>query len=145
MDFQGEHLWQPIGLVPSHAYKARYANTPPESRASDLDCVFFKDRLCIIWPERPGECRTYFCEGRTAADIEQSETLFAEETRLAQLALIEQGWSLAHVHAQIDVLNNGAGGTSFKPEDLKDIYRRAWEYVKRQIVECERGSEATTI
>lgn len=130
--FTGPHLWQPLGLIPSHEFRARHAATSLAVRGEDLVCQFFdKDtRGCTIWEFRPGECSTYFCEGMGRDLQKLSARSFGLETALAQRALFEVGLAIDLVGSQIDLLNEPAEFKTYSDEELRKIYRDCWAWAR---------------
>lgn len=128
----GVHHWQPLGLVPSHEFRARHAATQPEAREPDLVCQFFdkRERRCGIWEFRPGECSNYFCEGMGAELTAASEAAFTIETVVAQRALFELGFAQAEVGEQIDLLNAPGSFRAYSEVELRSIYSESWRWAR---------------
>lgn len=128
----GPHLWQPLGLIPSHEFRAKHARTPAFERGADLACQFFDlgARACTIWRFRPGECSTYFCEGMDEELQKLSGDSFGLETALAQRALFEAGVEIDLVGAQIDLLNEPGPVQKYDEVELRRIYSECWRWAR---------------
>lgn len=127
-----DHYFIPLGLVAGAAYRSRHSGTPPETRGHEFACHFFSKqaRNCEIWEFRPGECSTYFCEGRRPEFDKLSESSFNFESNLAQEFLFAENFSQQEVHFQVDLLN-GEGVPPIKYPALEELYRRAWRWARQ--------------
>lgn len=84
----------PLGLCPTAEYRTRFFTKEDSERGEDLICAFYdKERgICGNWKNRPSECSTYFCQDSSFYRA-RSRDLFDWEMAVAQMALIEHGFS----------------------------------------------------
>lgn len=120
-------LYLPIGVVATNAFRTRHAEVVPEQRQADLACGFYdlESRKCKIWFARPGECSTYFCDSLPRTDLSQNS--FEIEVAVAQMALVQQGFSRAEINFQVDAINGERDQTS-SPAGLEHVYLTSWKW-----------------
>ena len=71
------------------------------------------------------------CNGESAARTRLSEDAFRVETAVAQMALVELGFSPREIAAEIDFLNEPRDGWVTPRARLLEIYRASWEWASR--------------
>lgn len=115
----------PLGLVPGQEHSL---------------CSFFDDRSkqCQVWSMRPSECASYYCVERLGDGAfykAQSQWLFELEMSMAQMAMVDLGFSDVEVAQQLENWNRwvheGVYCHAQWPEwsiDPKDFYRRCSEW-----------------
>lgn len=108
----------PIGAIPTLDYRRKYSGGVKEA------CGFFADGRCSLWRYRPGECSTYFCEAERPVERDSS---FAVELAVAQMALVEQGFSADEISAQIDLVN-GVREREYSVPEMRIMYKKAWNW-----------------
>jgi Fe-S-cluster containining protein len=125
---------QPIGVLPTQAFRELCAATPDEERGANHLCTFYDPdlRRCGIWQFRPGECSLYYCtnDRNKATREEWSLRAFQLESSVAQMALVHIGFSASEVAAQVQELNSPTL-MSHHTRAL-EIYRACWDWVKTQ-------------
>lgn len=130
----------PIGAVATPEYRARHvASAEP---GVELLCGFFDrtSRSCTMWNFRPGECSTYFCDDARLSEEREDvrQKSFDLEVSIAQMALVELGFSPVEIGAQVDHVNGmGVSMITSSPELLM-MYKKAWNWSKiltREMVE----------
>jgi hypothetical protein len=130
--------FQPIGLIPTRAFREELTALPEEKRRSAQACAFYdlEKRACSIWNYRPAECSFYFCTEDPARE-RWSEQAFALETNMAQMALAHLGFSAREIAAQVDYLNDPPPDLpEFTRSEAEDVYLRAWRWVITQTEAC---------
>lgn len=111
-----------LGLCASAGFRARHG--------SEL-CAFNVGGACSIWSRRPGECSVYLCTPAPEARTRLSEDAFRIETAVAQMALVELGFTPSEIAAEIDFLNEPGEPLPRTRTRLLEIYRAAWEWASR--------------
>lgn len=117
----------PIGAVATSAYRRLHAETDSENL--NLLCGFFnrESRECGIWKFRPGECSVYYCGPISEEREELSRQAFAIESAVAQMALLEMGFSDREIAEQVGAVNGQwLPSKNFSVPELSLMYKRAW-------------------
>jgi hypothetical protein len=129
-------VYQPLGLMPTRAYREKHGRTPEAERGEDLLCALYDrdSRRCSIWDKRPGECSTYLCTTPVPPARQQlSQDAFAVEAAVSQMALAHLGFSRDEIFRQVDILNGAADDLLEPPRDrerMMEIYRAAWAWAR---------------
>ncbi|HMN69628.1 MAG TPA: hypothetical protein PKC28_13890 [Bdellovibrionales bacterium] len=113
-------FWNALGFVPSAVYRAVHGAGAP---SVEMACGFYDRGRCSLWAFRPGECSAYFCDGVDRDEL--TSRLFAVEVAVAQMALVELGFTPAHIADEVDALNAGAARPAASPEAF---YKNAWSW-----------------
>lgn len=124
-------MLQPLGLVPTRAYRDRFEQTPESERGIEFLCTFYRQDTgrCGNWQHRPGECSTYFCRPDGFDVGKYSSETFNIETAIAQMALSRLGFEGKRIAQQIDHLNDPEPHPArFEFSYLMEIYRRSWDW-----------------
>lgn len=111
-----------LGLCASAGFRARHGTE---------FCSFNLGGACSIWSRRPGECSVYLCTPAPAARTRRSEDAFRVETAVAQMALVELGFTPREIAAEIDFLNEPGEPLARSRARLLEVYRAAWEWASR--------------
>lgn len=125
---------QPLGLIPSAAFRESCDSVPDQERGLHHACAFYDvdQRACSVWKFRPGECSLYFCDSNPVREA-WSEKSFALENGLAQMALVHLGFSSKEISDQVDELNSPRPSTaSLSLKDAEEIYRASWAFARTQ-------------
>jgi len=119
----------PLGMIANEDFRARWLTTVEEFKGENHHCFFYDhhQRKCTVWAFRPGECSTYFCQP-VARAAEMSHKTFAVESAVAQMAMIELGYSPDDVSREVETLNSGVGSKDWSYEKVLTVYRRSWEW-----------------
>lgn len=125
--------FQPLGALATAKYRTSHLAAKDRDLNLDLLCSFYKNGRCSIWEYRPGECSTYFCDsGMTSAPRQElARQSFSVEVAVAQMALVELGFTRVEISAQVDACNGkGDFAQNFSDADLISMYKQAWNWSK---------------
>lgn len=125
--------FQPLGAMATVNYRAQHLDTKDRESEVSLLCSFYKNGGCSIWNFRPGECSTYFCDSGMKTEPRQglARKAFDVEVAVAQMALVELGFSPRQISSQVDACN-GAGdlAQNYSDDRLISMYKQAWNWSK---------------
>jgi hypothetical protein len=129
-------VMSPVGLCPSYAYRAKFFTKEDVERGEDLICSFYdrEHNICSNWKNRPSECATYFCED-SAFFKARSQDLFDWEMAVAQMALLEHGFTSREIDEMLVSMDDGDDKKSmarwglYEGEELK-FYSSCWTWAK---------------
>lgn len=126
--------FHPVGAVACPDYRARHEKVTAAGGdpGVDLLCGFFdrERRTCSIWNFRPGECSTYFCDDLRVSEDRQAirDKSFALEMAVAQMALVELGFSAREIAEQVDLVNGASSAQIYPGPELLMMYKKAWKW-----------------
>lgn len=131
-----QSVLSPIGLCPSHNYRARFFEKEDVERGEDLICSFYdrERKACTNWKNRPSECATYFCSD-SSFFRQRSQDLFDWEIAVAQMALVEHGFTSREIEEILASMDDGRDEQSmsrwgiYKGEEMA-FYSSCWNWAK---------------
>lgn len=126
---------QALGVVASKGYRDFYPLTPDDERGEDHLCAFYQrsERRCGIWNFRPGECSLHFCGADAKRELraQWAEKVFAVESAVAQMALVQLGFSPRALATQVECLNAlDRDEPDLSVAQAEDLYRGAWNWAE---------------
>lgn len=129
-------VMSPIGLCPSHDYRAKFFAKEDVERGEDLICSFYdrEHNTCGNWKNRPSECATFFCEDSTFFRS-RSQDLFDWEIAVAQMSLVEHGFTAREIEEILISMDDGEDEKSmarwgiYQGEELQ-FYSSCWNWAK---------------
>lgn len=128
----------PFGLCPTSDYRERFFATPDDERGEDLACAMFdrENGRCSVWKNRPSECSSFFCQD-SAFYRNRSQDLFEWEIAVAQMALVQHGFSHREIEALIgwmdwDDKTNLAIRWKHFGLCKEDFFRSCWTWAKER-------------
>lgn len=130
-------FYLPIGEVASPDYVQRFLAKKEDDfgRRQDLLCPHMDQRSqqCSIWNQRGSECATFFCQSKFQDKGETFWSALREylhwlEMVLVQNALLEKGFSMQEIEAQLDWLNWSVRSEvdSIRDTMNEDLSKRYW-------------------
>jgi Fe-S-cluster containining protein len=126
----------PLGLCPTPDYRTNFLTKRDEERGEEQICSFYdrQNRVCTQWRNRPSECSTYFCvENQFYRD--RSQDLFDWEIAVAQMAMVEHGFTPREVELAIKGMDSSV---NLKPDwgnysgRSEEFYRACWQWAKNR-------------
>jgi hypothetical protein len=115
----------PIGIFAKREFRDGRNAIADRLRGAEHLCSAYDNGRCTVWRFRPGECGTYFCEGDLP---KRSEQTYRIESAVAQMALVELGFSPESVGRLVEEMESGVAvnGAGFE-----GVYLRSWEFAQR--------------
>lgn len=119
----------PLGMIATQDFRALCNSTAEGLKGQSHHCTFFDStqRRCTVWNLRPGECSTYYCRPK-GIGAQLSQMTFAVESAVAQMAMVELGYSDIEVSQEVETLNSGVRQRIWDHTELLDVYQRAWRW-----------------
>lgn len=122
----------PIGVIATAEFRDQRTALHEDHHGAEQLCSYYdsRSRSCKVWRLRPGECSLHFCTPDAKREQISSE-IFQFEAGVAQMALVNLGFSLAEIDQQLEYLNDPKPGVkSLEASDAQVLYSRAWSWFK---------------